>query len=243
MPVRELAYDPHATYAARRILTIGGQQFPVGALIPRSLAPGGERQYKRWWDARMLMRAPEVANGHANVETHSAPGNGGHRVETAQASISSSAATVVNGHGAHEAQPVPKAMEPASERLMDMAAAQAVAAQGLASGERESGPAPSEPGSPLGEVGAGSLDAPDRNPNEGYIEPVGRGWCNVIFRDKTEKVRGLALASQRLDQFRVEAGLAPLIAQGETGEPTVPEGESEQPDSETPSAPWESGNG
>lgn len=126
---------------------------------------------------------------------------------------------------------------PASEMLMDAVAAQAAV------------PAASP--------------VPAGNPNEGYIEPGGRGWCRVIFRGKEEKVRGFALASKKLDEFRAEAGLAPLspedkqadpegtpelpvgalqpgdqVVDGETGEISTIGEEIELPDDETPSTPW-----
>lgn len=239
MAVRAMMYDPSATYVARRKVTIGGRDFDVGTPIPRELA-ADERTYQKWWGARMLMRAQDAAAVAAQP------------VPKAMVPADQDRADWAENYSKHvaekqaEAAPIPHANGhhiPASEKLMDAVAAQASAAPAAE-------PAP--------------LALTEQQMNEGHIEMAGRGWCTIHFRDKKDKVRGLALASRKLDEFRAEAGLPPLtpaepaseppvaqlqpgdqVVDGETGEiTTVSGGEDlpELPDDETPSAPWTDGN-
>jgi hypothetical protein len=235
MPIRDYSYDPSATYAARRHVTIHGVNYPAGAIVPRELA-GDERTYRKWFEARMLGRVPATAESAASapkpepvivpkaMQEFQASGEYQQPTPMAQTQV----APIANGNGHHHDIP-------ASERLMEAVAASA----------------------------APIVLTPEQQ-NEGYIEPVGRGWCNVHFRGKVKKVRGLALASQQLDAFRAEVGLDPLqpapddapgaeaaqatgalqpgdqMVDGETGEITTFTGgdTDETPDSEAPSAPW-----
>lgn len=259
MAVRATMYDPSATYVARRKVTIGGRDFNVGDPVPRDLA-GDERTYLKWWGARMLMK-PEAG---ARVAPQPAPTI----VPKAMVPAGEDRADWVENYSKHvaekqaEAAPIPHAnghSVPASERLMDAVAAQAVTK-------------PAEPPAPAG------------NASEGYIEPGKKGWCTVVLGTRKEQVRGFAAASAKLDEMRAQAGLAPLPAEaapaadapaaadehaseapqadataaeppvlpirpgdrfvdGETGEihTVQAEAEVEQPDGETPSAPWQGG--
>jgi hypothetical protein len=85
---------------------------------------------------------------------------------------------------------------------------------------------------------------PALHANEGYIEPNGRGWFTVHFRnEKPEKVRGALLASQTLDKFRENAGLAPLSESKDApaGEaaPQDGDGTGTAPAASGDDAPWD----
>jgi hypothetical protein len=102
------------------------------------------------------------------------------------------------------AQPVPKGMvdgqKITSNDLIDAAAAAAAGQQ-----------APQAPQVPLGDL------------NEGFLEPKGRGWFVVHFREvEPARVRGVGAASDKLNEFRVAAGLAPIAGEAKEDTPAAP---------------------
>lgn len=236
--MRAIQYDPSATYAARRHVTISGENFERGQVVPRSAAKD-ERQYRKWWDTHVLTLNPVSTAEGSQGAPHAQP------VPKAMAPvvnvINNTADPItldVNGqaHTIPAANGVPL---PASEMLIEATAAKAAAeAPAITDAQRA----------------------------EGHIVIGGRGWCRIYFQDKEEPIRGVKLAEKRLDEMRVAAGLAPLlppeeaepapleVVDGETGEITSLEalasagptlyaehtgGETtELPDEDTPSAPW-----
>lgn len=238
MVARRVEYDPHAEYVARRRIETNGKVIEVGQPVPRSLCPRGERQFEKWFNSRLIMRADNVQherpNGDAVTPTQAAP------------------------------LPVPKGMAPAVNIInnaplrvkVETTVDEATGAVAVTVTDVDRGHSVTTPNSPdttqrsateggegTAEAGSsqqqtGKLDAPAATdappvvyPNEGCIEHAGRGWYNVHYKGETRKVRTMEAAQAALSAWRGDPPVAQLqpgdqVVDGETGGiTTVPESE------------------